>query len=187
MSTNPSADGLTPEQRGLAVVGQWLAMTVDHALSPALEGGRVKACEHAKLGAETLPMDGEPREFDRGVYMCPMHPERLLCSEGTCLADHVKAQHQPDEIRCFVCEVDCCANFFPVDAKITTHRNFNIEFQEGPPGDKFLTALSYAFGGTIWTLPAAYLCTEHAPLLPEPIRMAWPMGMGDVGPEDAVA
>lgn len=50
----------------------------------------------------------------------------------------------------------------------------------------FLTALSYAYGGVISTLPAAYLCPGHAPLLPRPFRIAWPMTTEEITPEEVI-
>ncbi len=73
-----------------------------------------------------------------------------------------------------------------MDARIVLHRNINVEFPDGPPDDMFLTALSYAYGGVISTLPAAYLCPGHAPLLPRPFRIAWPMTTEEITPEEVI-
>jgi hypothetical protein len=183
-TTENDFDSLTPEQRGLATVGVMLGAVVEDVLNASLEGRRIKACKHVKLGTPEHLKGFTSVEVERAVYLCPMHPERLLCSEGMCLRDHLAKFHPADDVRCFVCEAKCLTDFTPVDARIVLHRNINVEFPDGPPGDMFLTALSYAYGGVISTLPAAYLCPGHAWLLPKPFQIGWPMTAAGVRPED---
>jgi hypothetical protein len=104
------------------------------------------------------------------------------CSAESCRETHLAEHHAEHGVSCAVCEVDCQTDFTPVDAKVTLHRRVNVEYPDGLPGDKFLRAIGLAYSGTIWTLPVTYLCPAHAYLLPEPIKMAWPMIADDVPP-----
>lgn len=155
-----------------------LALTVEDALRPALHGGRVRACEHVTLGAEWDTKNPRPVAVDRCAFLCPMHPERLVCDAGTCVEDHY-AEHHGDEHEtagCFVCkESPIREDFTPVFAEILLHRNVNLEFPEYVMPDGIpLQNIGLAYGGVLLTLPVAYLCPEHACLVELPIRMAWP-------------
>lgn len=68
--------------------------------------------------------------MDRSAYICPMHPERLVCDAGTCTEDHY-AEHHGDEHEtagCFVCEERVRDDFTPVFAEILLHRNVRLVF-----------------------------------------------------------
>lgn len=72
--------------------------------------------------------------------------------------------------------VDCRKDFTPIDARVLLHRQIDLAFREVAAPNFIMTALSYTYSdGQIWTLPAAYLCPQHAWILPEPIRMTWPV------------
>ncbi len=71
---------------------------VEDVLNPSLEGQRVKACT-VRQARHTGELKGFTSvEVERAVYLCPMHPERLLCSEGTCPRDHLAKLHPADDV-----------------------------------------------------------------------------------------
>lgn len=187
---------LSEAQEGMAKVGTMLAQVVEDALRPTLlpyrpgrvvgghwvdEGnatghdGYVLACEHIRL---VVPEGGhlccgaEPVVVDRKAYLCPMHPERLLCDAEDCMTRHFAERHGDDPFPppCFECGEPVEADFVPVFAEITLHRNINV----GIIDQAGATDLRMAYGGVLLTTPVAYLCCKHAGLVGVPIRMAWP-------------
>lgn len=151
-----------------------LALVVEDALSPALRGERVKACEHAKVGTSGNRHDAPPVEVERRAYLCPMHPDRLLCDLPGCLDRHYEQDHleEMQTAGCFVCEkpisqVKC----LPVVADVMLHRGIPLAF---PDADGFLTNLSLEYRGALRTTAMAWLCHLHNEVVELPLRMAWP-------------
>lgn len=187
---------LSEAQEGMAKVGTMLAQVVEDALRPTLlpyrpgrvvgghwvdEGnatghdGYVLACEHVQVGTAWNRKDAPPVVVDRNAYLCPMHPERLLCDAEDCMTRHFAERHGDDDPfppPCFECGEPVEADFVPVFAEITLHRNINLGY---PEFDGQLTNISLAYGGVLLTTPVAYLCVRHAGLVGVPIRMGWPM------------
>src|SRR4051794_29806004 len=102
---------LNREHEGLAKLGTMLALVVEDALRPALEGKRVRSCLHVM---DEIYRDVRPRgqaASDRMVLICPMHPGRLLCDAPPsehgwrgCATSHLMHDHGRESVAgsCFV-------------------------------------------------------------------------------------
>ena len=174
-----SMDDLTPEQRALAILGGMIAQVAEDALAPALANRRVQSCLHVMddvFRRGPLSPDGEAAS-ERNVFLCPMHPERLLCDapgiDGVfrgCLISHYETHHAGEHstASCFICSAPLRDDFVPVDAEVLLHRGVPF-YADGRGGNRY-----FVYRGLINVLPAAYLCPRHADLVQLPLRMAWP-------------
>jgi hypothetical protein len=192
---------------GIKTLGVMLALTVQDALAPALRprrpgttDGAVKACQHAKLGVEIEGGFADPTEVRRTIYICPFHPDELICNVGDCLTGHY-LDHHADEVstaKCFVCEEPLLdpilherrEDFTPIFAEVVLRQQLDLAIAEpgtggsaGGPGAAPLRMLNLGLAsGTLVTLPCAYLCPRHEDAAGKlPWRMEWPNAACEVG------
>lgn len=189
---------------GVVKLGIMLAEVVNDALAPALRPigpgsfeSFVNACEHAQDGTRLTGEDefgwALPAEVRRTVYLCPMHPDELICNVGDCYMGHWLDHHEGefDAAKCFVCESpmrdelthEYREDFTPIFAEVELRHPLNLGVAQHaagqfPPGKRPspLRLLNLAFhSGTLVTLPCAYLCPRHEQAAGElPWKMEWP-------------
>lgn len=173
---------------GLMKLSAMLAQSVEDALAPVLEGGRVRSCLHILDAGAWRMVPGEQRnDPELRPLLCPSHPERLLCNspapiggnDKSCLATHYAQEHPHEvEARCFVCEMPIVDeltglrdDFEGITAEVTLHRN--IPFLDDNRHRDFW----WQFGGVLGVPPVAYLCPRHSQAAGKlPWNMGWPMG-----------
>ncbi len=144
-----------------------MAQVAEDALAPALANRRVQSCLHVMddvLRRGPLSPDAEAAA-ERVVFLCPMHPERLLCdARGIerafrgCLISHYETHHAGEHrtASCFFCAAPLRDSFVLVDAEVQLHRPVSF-YADGRGRDR-----CFVYRGTINVLPVAYLCPRHA-------------------------
>jgi hypothetical protein len=181
---------LAEARPGMVKLGAMLAAVVEDKLRPALNDRRVQSCLHVLDDVYARLPHGGQTASNRQVYICPMHPYRLLCDAPPsghtwqgCVTSHYATEHKDEHLtgKCFVCEARLRDDFTPIVAEVQLHRPVVI-YDDNRARDHW-----FQYTGTLVTLPVTYLCPRHMGLVELPLRMAWPMSADDASPDQARA